>query len=64
MKLLVIGRPGRLEKYSPDTELYRNTEVVRVMPGTPDEEILKVAADAEMILVCLLYTSPSPRDTR
>ncbi|MCB7319711.1 2-hydroxyacid dehydrogenase [Lacrimispora sp. 210928-DFI.3.58] len=51
MKLLVIGRPGRLEKYSPDTELYRNTEVVRVMPGTPDEEILKVAADAEMILV-------------
>jgi lactate dehydrogenase-like 2-hydroxyacid dehydrogenase len=51
MKLLVIGAPGRLEKYSPDTELYRSTEVVRVLPGTPDEEIIKVASDVDMILV-------------
>lgn len=51
MKLLVIGKPGRLEKYSEGYELYQKVAVVHVTGQTSDDEILSLAADADMILV-------------
>lgn len=51
MKLLVIGSQARVEKYLPDLPITREVETVVVERGTSDEEILRVAADADFIMV-------------
>ena len=50
MKLLVIGKPGRFKTYSADYELYQKVTVVYVTSRTSDDEMLRLAADADMIL--------------
>ena len=51
MKLLVIGSQARVEKYLPDLPITREVETVVVERGTSDEEILRVVADADFIMV-------------
>lgn len=49
MKALIIGSKSRYEKFYPSNPFTDSLEKVYVELGTPDEEILKVAADAEFI---------------
>lgn len=50
MKVLVIAEKKRYEKFMPDVEIARQNEIVYCDRGTDDVEILRVAADAEVIL--------------
>lgn len=50
MKLLVIGKEGRLQKYTRDTSVYEQFEICYVPTGSPDEEILTAGQDADFIL--------------
>lgn len=50
MKLLVIGSKARVEKYLPDLPITREVETVVVKRGTSDDDILRVAADADFIM--------------
>ena len=49
-KLLVIGRPGLIERYTPNAALYADYEVVCVPVGTGKEEILAAAGDARYVI--------------
>lgn len=49
-KLLVIGRQGLIERYTPDASLYADYDISCVPMGTPDEEILAAGQDAEFII--------------
>lgn len=51
MKLLVIGSQARVEKYLPDLPIAREVETVVVERGASDEGILRIAADADFIMV-------------
>lgn len=50
MKLLVIGSKARIEKYRPDLPITHDVETIVVERGASDDEILKVAADADFIM--------------
>lgn len=50
MKLLVIGDAKRTRKYLPDMEIVNRVDVVVAPRGATDEDILKVAADADFIM--------------
>ena len=50
MKVLVIGKQERCETYMPDLPIAKEAEKVYVKMGTADEEILKCAGDADVIL--------------
>lgn len=49
MKLLVIGDPARFEKFIPSLPIVDKTEVVTVVRGTSDDDILARARDADAI---------------
>ena len=51
MKLLVIGKEGRLQKYTPDMSVCADYEICYVPTGSSDEKILEVGKDADVILV-------------
>lgn len=51
MKLLVIGSQARVEKYLPDLPITREVETVVVERDASDEDILRIAADADFIMV-------------
>ncbi len=51
MKLLVIGKEGRLQKYTQDTSVYGQYDIRYVPTGSPDEAILAAGQDADFILV-------------
>lgn len=51
MKLLVIGKKGRLAKYTPDPSMYAGFEISYVPMGASDDEILAAGRDADFILV-------------
>lgn len=50
MKLLVIGSKARAEKYLPNLPIVNEVEIVVVERGASDDEILRVAADADFIM--------------
>lgn len=50
MKLLVIGSRERTEKYLPDLDIVRGTELVVAPRGTADADILALAPDADFIM--------------
>lgn len=50
MKLLVIGKRGRLQKYTPDMSVYADFEISYVPVGASDDEILAAGRDADIIL--------------
>ncbi|MDR1088452.1 MAG: hypothetical protein LBL23_04200 [Coriobacteriales bacterium] len=50
MKLLVIGDEARVNKYLPALEITQEVERVVAQRGTSDEEILRLAADADFIM--------------
>lgn len=50
MKLLVIGNESRTRKYRPDIPITHEIDSVAVERGTSDEDILKVASDADFIM--------------
>lgn len=50
MKLLAIGSKARIEKYRPDLPITHDVETIVVERGASDDEILKVAADADFIM--------------
>lgn len=50
MKVLVIGNRDRYEKYMPDMEIVKRTELVFCSRDASQEELLEKAGDAEMIL--------------
>lgn len=50
MKLLAIGSKTRIEKYRPDLPITHDVETIVVERGASDDEILKVAADADFIM--------------
>lgn len=50
MKLLVIGDAKRTSKYLPDMDVVKDVEIVVASRGSLDEEILKLAADADFIM--------------
>ncbi len=49
-KLLVIGREGLIERYTPDSSVYAGYEVTCVPVGTPEADILAVGKDAEYMI--------------
>lgn len=49
-KLLVMGRPGLIERYTPNAALYADYEVVCVPVGTGKEEILAAGGDAQYLI--------------
>lgn len=49
-KLLVIGRQGLIEKYTPDSSLYADYDISYVPMGTPDEEIVAAGKEAEYLI--------------
>lgn len=51
MKLLVIGSKARTEKYLPDLSIVKETETVVAERGASDDELLRLAADADFIAV-------------
>jgi len=51
MKLLVIGKEGRLQRYTQDASLYEEYEICYVPTGSPDEVILEAGKDADFALV-------------
>lgn len=51
MKLLVVGKEGKLERYTKDASLLEKYEISRVPMGASDEEILAAGKDADFILV-------------
>lgn len=50
MKVLVIAEKKRYEKFMPDIPITRKSEIIYCDRGTLDADILRVAADAEVIL--------------
>lgn len=50
-KLLVIGKEGRLARYTADASAFERYEVAYVPVGTDDEQILKSHSDTSYILV-------------
>lgn len=50
MKLLVIGSKARTEKYLPDLPITHEVDTVTAERGTSDDEILRIAADADFIM--------------
>lgn len=50
MRLLVIGDEKRFRKYLPDLEIVNKVESIVVGRGTPDEEIVIAAGDADFIV--------------
>lgn len=50
MKLLIIGNPQRVEKYLPALPIVEATERVVAPRGTSDDELLALAADADVIM--------------
>lgn len=51
MKLLVIGKEGRLARYTPDASVYADYDISYVPMGASDEELLAAGRDADFILV-------------
>ena len=49
-KLLVIGRKGLIERYTPDASLYGDYDISYVPMGTSDEEIVAAGRNAEYII--------------
>lgn len=50
MKIMVIGNRDRYRKYEPDMAIVKESELIFSDRGTPDEELLSRAGDAEIIL--------------
>ena len=50
-KLLVIGKEGRLARYTADSSLFDRYDIVYVPVGTDDGTILELHSDANYILV-------------
>lgn len=50
MRLLIIGNSERVKKYKPSIVLPEQLEIVVVERGADDEEILSLAADADLIM--------------
>ena len=50
MRLLVIGNDDRFEKFLPELEVVGKVQCTGVPRGTPDDEIIAAASDAEIIL--------------
>lgn len=58
-KLLVIGRQGLIEKYTPDSSLYADYEISYVPVGTAVDELLAVGKDAEYIICDAIAPVPA-----
>lgn len=50
MKVLAIGSEARTRKYLPDLAIAREVDLVCVKRGTPDDVLLSLAADADVIV--------------
>lgn len=50
MKVLVIAEKKRYVKFMPDIPITQQSQIIYCDRGTPDSDILQVAADAEVIL--------------
>lgn len=50
MKLLVIGKEGKLKNYIKDEEFYKAFDVITVPTGSTDDEILAAGKDSDVIL--------------
>lgn len=50
MKLLVIGKEGRLQRYTQDASVYEQFEICYVPTGSSDEAVLAAGQDADFIL--------------
>ena len=50
MKLLVIGDPNRVEKYTPDMPIVKKVETVVMQRGSSDDDIIAAAGDADFIV--------------
>lgn len=51
MKLLVIGKEGRLQRYTRDTSVYEQYDICYAPAGSSDEAVLAVGRDADFMLV-------------
>ncbi|MCD8018954.1 MAG: NAD(P)-binding domain-containing protein [Clostridiales bacterium] len=51
MKILVIGKEGRLEKYTKDRFLLDKYTIIHAPAGASDDQLLSLGRDAEFILV-------------
>ena len=49
-KLLVIGRPGLIERYTPNAALYADYQVACVPVGSTKEAVLAAGGDAEYLI--------------
>ena len=59
MKVLIIGKKERYEKYCPDTEFARSAEKINVDLKTPVEEMLAAASDADFIAADAIAKVPA-----
>lgn len=50
MKILVIGKKGRLDEYAPEWAGIEKYDIAYVSPNASDEEIIAAGADADFIL--------------
>ena len=55
---------GILKKLVSDDAYHRWFESAEIVTISETEAILAVASDMHQVWICLLYTSPSPRDKR
>ena len=56
---------GMAKLYATETPLFNSTEAMRIHGGfgySPEYNIERYYRDAPLLAICLLYTSPSPRD--
>jgi phosphoglycerate dehydrogenase-like enzyme len=51
MKILVIGKKGRLKHYTKDLSRLDKYDIVYAEPGSSDDDILEIGKDADFILV-------------
>ncbi len=56
MKILVIGKEGKLKHYTKDEERFKEFEISYVKAGSSDDEILAAGKDADFILVDAIST--------
>lgn len=59
MKILVFGKKGRLQKYTPDPSVYEGYEIAYVSPGDPVEDAIAVGKDADFILADAMAKVPA-----